>query len=79
MKEKYQGRRGQRSKSLCNFIVLKGTISTINDVFALNWGKMGQMVSEKHHIINKFTRKEKPKILILQMAGCKFGKTMPVN
>ena len=31
----------------------KGTIFTINDLVVLNWGKMGQMVKEKHHIIDK--------------------------
>ena len=35
-KGKYQGHRGQRSRSLCNFIGQKGTISTINDLFVLN-------------------------------------------
>ena len=32
----YQGHRGQRSRSLCNFIGQKGTISAINDLFVLN-------------------------------------------
>ena len=36
VKENYQGHRGQRSRSLCNLIGQKGTISTINDLFALN-------------------------------------------
>ena len=31
-----QGHRGQRSRSLCNYIGQKGTISTINDLFVLN-------------------------------------------
>ena len=31
----YQGHRGQRSRSLCNLIGQKGTISTINDLFVL--------------------------------------------
>ena len=53
MKGKYQGHRGQRSRSLCNFIGQKGTISTINDLFVLNSGKMGQIVREKHEIIDK--------------------------
>ena len=35
-KGKYQGHRGQRSSSLCNFIGQKGTIATINDLFVLN-------------------------------------------
>ena len=34
------------SRSLCNFIGQKGTISPINDLFVLNWGKKGQMVRE---------------------------------
>ena len=33
---KYQGHRGQRSRSLCNFIGQKGTISIIIDLFVLN-------------------------------------------
>ena len=36
VKRKYQGHRGKRSRSLCNFIVQKGTISTIKDLFAFN-------------------------------------------
>ena len=36
VKGKYQGQRGQRSRSLCNFIDQNGTISTINDLFVLN-------------------------------------------
>ena len=36
VKGKYQGHRGQRSRSLCNSIGQKGTISTINDLFVLN-------------------------------------------
>ena len=36
VKGNYQGHRGQRSRSLCNFIGQKGTISTINDLFVLN-------------------------------------------
>ena len=36
VKGKYQGHRGQRSKSHCHFIGQKGTISTINDLFVLN-------------------------------------------
>ena len=63
MKGKYQGHRGQRSRSLCNFIGQKGTISTINDLFVLNSGKMGQMVREKHHIINKVKKNTSPKYL----------------
>ena len=53
MKGNYQGHRGQRSRSLCNFIGQKGTISTINDLFVLNLGKMGQNGQGKHHIIDK--------------------------
>ena len=48
----FQGHRGRRSRSLCNFIGQKGTISTIIDLFVLNWGKMGQKVREKHQIID---------------------------
>ena len=40
---------------------------------------MGQTIRENHHIIDKIKKKYQPKRLILQMAGCKFGKTMPVN
>ena len=36
VKGNYQGHRGQRSRSLRNFIGQKGTISTINDLFVLN-------------------------------------------
>ena len=36
VKENFQGHRGQRSRSLCNLIGQKGTISTINGLFALN-------------------------------------------
>ena len=36
VKENYQGQRGQRSRSLCNLIGQKGTISIINDLFALS-------------------------------------------
>ena len=39
---------------------------------------MGQMVSEKYHIIEKF-KNTSPKYFFLQMAACKFGKTRPVN
>ena len=35
VKGNYQGHRGQRSRSLCNFIGQKGTISAINDLFVL--------------------------------------------
>ena len=52
VKGKYQGHRGQRSRSLCNFFQ-KDTISTISDLFILNLGKMGQMIREKHQIIDK--------------------------
>ena len=36
VKGKYQGHSGQRSRSLCNFIGQKSTISTIIDLFVLN-------------------------------------------
>ena len=36
VKGKYQGHRGQRSRSLGNFIGQEGTISTFNDLFDLN-------------------------------------------
>ena len=39
---------------------------------------MEQMVKENIILLTKF-KKYYPKILILQMAGCKFGKIMPVN
>ena len=34
-KGRYQGHRGQRSRSFCNFIGQKGTHSTIYDLFVL--------------------------------------------
>ena len=33
---KYQGHRGRRSRSFCNFIGQKDAFSTINDLFVLN-------------------------------------------
>ena len=54
MKGKYQGHRDQRSRSLCNFIGQKGKISTFNDLFVLNSGKMGQMVRENIMLLTKF-------------------------
>ena len=53
VKGRYQGHRGQRSRSLCNFIGQKGTHSTIYDLFVL---KCGKMFREKHQIIDKILK-----------------------
>ena len=37
-------------------LVKKGIISTINDLFVLNWGKMGQMVKENIILLTKFKK-----------------------
>ena len=39
---------------------------------------MGQMIRENIILLTRF-KKYWPKILILQMTGCMFGKAMPVN
>ena len=39
-----------------NFTGQKGKISTINDLFVLNWGKMGQMVKENIILLTKFKK-----------------------
>ena len=56
VKGNYQSHRGQRSRSLCNFIGRKGKISTINDLAVFNGGKMGQMVKENIILLTKFKK-----------------------
>ena len=56
VKANYQGHRGQSSRTLCNVIVQKGTISTINDLFVLNLGKMGQNGQGKIILLTKLKK-----------------------
>ena len=51
--------------SFCNFIGLKGTNSTIYDLFVL---KRGKMVREKHQIINKLLK------LLAQITNFIYGR-----
>ena len=77
VKGKCQGHRGQRSRSLCNFIGQKGTISTIIDLFVSNYCKMGQIVRENIILLTKL-KNTSQKCLFYKWQAVSFV-TMPVN
>ena len=72
---RYQGHRGQMSRSLCNLIGQTGTNSTIYNIFLLKWGKM---VREKHQIIDKILTLPAQNTHLIK-TGYVFAKSTHVN